>query len=506
MSKIVPIAPQAAPPVAEPVAEPWERLDHAFIAGAWVPFPAQATHTLIDPHTEAVTGELHLAPESLVEEAVASAKEALTSPWADQGKELKLALLRGLMEEMHHERARFAHLISSEIGAPIDFAREHQVNRAFQHLQATLEALKGLENDVPDPVAGPSHRIRYEPAGVAALITPWNWPLNQVVLKVAAALAAGCPSILKPSEWSHRTAALFTDCLRRAAEPLGLPPGLFSLLPGNGEVGAALAAHPDVQVISFTGSTAVGKSLMGLGAEQIKRVNLELGGKSSNILFGDCDLPKALRQGVAHCFRNAGQSCNAASRMLIQSSVYEEAKALIVEEAKAIRLGPPGKAGSHQGPLVNGAQFARVQRFIEEGERTATVLVGGAGRPAGLDHGFYVQPTVFADVAPDSRLFLEEIFGPVLTLTPFDTEAEAVDLANRGPYGLAGYLQTADPQRADWVARRLRVGMVQVNGVSRVSDAPFGGFKQSGIGREGGAWGIRSFQEVKSISGAALSD
>jgi len=319
-----------------------------------------------------------------------------------------------------------------------------------------------------------------EPAGVAALITPWNWPLNQVVLKVGAALAAGCPMVLKPSELGADTAALFAEAVNDAA----LLPGTFNLLQGGAEVGAALVADPRVAVISFTGSTRAGQSIAAAAAVGFRRTVLELGGKSPNIIFADCDLDRAIRQGLAHCFRNNGQSCNAAARMLVERSVYDDAVALSADMAHAWPVGAPDRPGTHVGPQVSAAQFAHVQGLIESG-----VAQGS-------------RPTVLADVTPAMRVFREEIFGPVLTITPFDTEPDAIALANDSDYGLAGYIQTSDPARADRVARALRVGMVQVNGQSRVAGAPFGGVKQSGVGREAGLWGIRAFQDIKSISGA----
>jgi aldehyde dehydrogenase (NAD+) len=373
------------------------------------------------------------------------------------------------------------------------------VGAAFAHLEATLAALDHMVNDRP-LTQYEAHRIRYEPLGVAALITPWNWPLNQVVLKVGAALAAGCSVVLKPSELSSRTAVI----LAQAIEAAGLPEGVFNLILGDGNVGAALVAHADVDIVSFTGSTATGRSIAALVAQRFARTTLELGGKSPNILFADCDLPTAVRQGVAHCFRNSGQSCNAATRMIVQREVYDQAIDLAIEAAEQTGVAAPELPGHHQGPLVSQTQFERVQRYLQiaqdEGARLA---FGGAGRPEGIDAGFYARPTVLVDVTPDMTVFQEEIFGPVLAITPFDDEEEAIRLANDSSYGLAGYIQTLDDARADRVAQKLRVGMVQVNGTSREAGAPFGGMGQSGMGREAGLWGIRAFQDIKSISGVA---
>jgi len=398
---------------------------------------------------------------------------------------------------MERRRDDFAQIISAEIGAPIDFAKTAQIDAALAHVEATISALDDIRNASKSSRAV-AHQVLYEPIGVAALITPWNWPLNQVMLKVAGALAAGCTCVLKPSELSSRTAVLLAECVSEA----GVPRGVFNLVIGDRVTGAALVAHEGVDVVSFTGSSRAGKQIARAAADRLLRCSLELGGKSPNLLFADCDLDVAIRQGLAHCFRNAGQSCNAASRMLVERTRYEEAIELAAVTARETRVGPPGRAGKHLGPLVNRVQYDHVQRMIEAGEQSGARLVaGGSGRPPDFERGFYVQPTVFADVKPGDPLFQREIFGPVLTMTPFDDEDHAVALANDTCYGLAGYIQTTDPARAVRVAGRLNVGMVQINGTSRAQGAPFGGRKASGYGREGGLWGIRGFQDIKSVTG-----
>jgi len=475
--------------------------DQMYIAGQWQTARGQAV-ALINPATEQSAGDLICASPAQVTEAVDAARAAFDAGWGQLDTLSRAEYLRAFVAALEERREELAQCISAEIGTPIDFARAGQVGAAFAHLEATLTALDHLVNDRP-LTQFDAHRIRYEPLGVAVLITPWNWPLNQVVLKVGAALAAGCCVVLKPSELSSRTAVI----LAKVIEAAGLPEGVFNLILGDGAVGAALVEIPQIDIVSFTGSTATGREIAKQAAQHFTRTTLELGGKSPNILFADCDLPTAVRQGVAHCFRNSGQSCNAATRMLVQRDVYDEAVALALEAAEQTYLDAPDHPGGHQGPLVSQSQYERVQRYLQiakdEGARFA---YGGAGRPDGIEVGFYARPTVLADVTPEMTVFKDEIFGPVLCMTPFDTEDEAIALANDSPYGLAGYVQTADEARADRVAQRLRVGMVQVNGKSREGGAPFGGMGQSGSGREAGLWGIRAFQDIKSISGVARNN
>lgn len=466
-----------------------------YIAGQWAAPAGGVAIPRADPATEASRAPVICASDHQISRAIAA---AIRSGWQKTAQCERLAALDRLIVAVDERAERFAQVISVEIGAPIDFARSGQVAAALDHLRATRAALADAPDDTCAP-GQPDHRVRYEPAGVAALITPWNWPLNQVVLKVGAALAAGCPMVLKPSELGAETAALFAEAVQDA----DLPPGTFNLLQGGADVGSALVADPRVAVISFTGSTRAGQSIASAAAIGFRRTVLELGGKSPNIVFADCDLDRAIRQGLAHCFRNNGQSCNAAARMLVARPVYDDAVALAADLAQAWPVDAPDRSGPHVGPQVSAAQFAHVQGLIESGlAQGARLVAGGPGRAPGFRRGFYSRPTVFADVTPAMRVFREEIFGPVLTITSFDTEADAIALANDSDYGLAGYIQTADLAGADRVARALRVGMVQINGQSRVAGAPFGGVKQSGMGREAGLWGIRAFQDIKSISGA----
>lgn len=451
---------------------------------------------LIDPATECCWARLPMADAADVDQAVAKAKAFSHSLYLGQVDHDPLGILARLIEEISARREEFATVISREMGAPIDFARSKQVDAAIGHLQVILaEATAAAQEVLTHP---PAHAVRYEALGVAALITPWNWPLNQVALKVGAALAAGCTMILKPSEHGALSAMLFADCMAAA----GAPDGLFSVLIGDGAVGEMLVQQAEVDVISFTGSTEVGRQIAATAGRNLTPVLLELGGKSANILLQDCDVETAVKQGVAHCFRNAGQSCNAASRMLVARPIYESVVTRAAAEAAEYIFADPKASGPHQGPLVNRAQWDHVQRCIQNAVTDGARLVaGGAGRFDPLQVGYFPKPTVFADVTPKMRLFREEVFGPVLSITPFDDIDHAIALANASAYGLAAYVQSSDGKAAASVARQLAVGMVQINGNSRAAGAPFGGRKASGYGREAGLWGVRAFQTVKSVSG-----
>lgn len=471
-----------------------------YINGEWVPPRSGRTLAVIEPATGAAFTSIALADEEDVDRAVKAAGACFDAGWGEQTPNVRLDLLETLIDVVARRRDTFAELISREMGAPIDFARTSQVDAALGHLRAIAAAGRRTSLDTPVAPDRPADRVRFEPIGVAALITPWNWPINQIALKVGAALAAGCTMVLKPSELAPLSPLLFAECLHEA----GVPPGVFNLINGDGaDTGSALTAHADVDIVSFTGSTRAGALVAHAAADRIAHVSLELGGKSPNLVFADCNLETAIRQGVAHCFRNAGQSCNAASRMLVERSVYERAVLLAADAAENTNVDLPEQPGNHLGPVISQRQFDRVQAYIASGlEEGARLVAGGPGRFPGLEAGYFVRPTIFADVTGDMTVAREEIFGPVLVMTPFDSEDEAVALANDTDYGLAAYVQTTDPRRADRVAKRLQAGMIQINGVSRAPGAPFGGRKRSGIGREGGLWGIREFQAVKSISGA----
>jgi aldehyde dehydrogenase (NAD+) len=428
--------------------------------------------------------------------AVAAAKAAFPA-WAATDPLDRIAALERLMEVYKGQAEDMAQAISFEMGAPIALARTAQVGAGAGHLKNTIRTAKGFAFERPLGDHAPCDMILYEPVGVCALITPWNWPMNQVMLKVAPALAAGCTMVLKPAEQAPLSAVLLAEMIDAA----GFPPGVFNLVNGDGAgVGAHLTAHPDVNMVSFTGSTRAGVAISKAAADTVKRVSLELGGKGANIIFADAD-EKAVTRGVRHCFNNSGQSCNAPTRMLVERSIYDQA----IETARAVaektEVGPADIEGRQIGPVVSETQFNKIQYLIKRGiDEHATLIAGGLERPDGLNRGHFVRPTIFADVTPEMTIWKEEIFGPVLTMTPFDSEEEAIALANDTPYGLTNYVQTADKFRARRLARGLRSGMVEMNGKFGAPGTPFGGMKQSGTGREGGVWGLEEFLEVKAVS------
>jgi aldehyde dehydrogenase (NAD+) len=366
------------------------------------------------------------------------------------------------------------------------------------HLRAFIKSLKEFEFEGSLSAGVDDTRIIHEPIGICALITPWNWPMNQITLKVIPALATGCTMILKPSEQSPLSAILFTEIMHEA----GVPAGVYNMLHGDGPgVGSQLSVHKDVDMVSFTGSTRAGRAITIAAAETIKRVSLELGGKGANVVFADAD-PQAVAQGITRCFNNTGQSCNAPTRMLVERSRYDEAVTQAVDAANAISVKAASETGQHIGPLVSKIQFEKVQDLIQKGiEEGAKLVAGGMGRPEGLNRGFFVKPTVFADCNNDMNIMREEVFGPVLSMMAFDTEEEAIAIANDTDYGLTNYIQTSDPEKARRVARSVRSGMVDINGKGRGAGSPFGGMKQSGNGREGGKWGLDEFLEVRAIGG-----
>lgn len=428
--------------------------------------------------------------------AVAAAKAAFPG-WANTGPEAQIAALERLMDIYKERAGEMAQAISHEMGAPIALAQTAQVGAGAGHLKNTIRTAKSFAFERPLGDHAPGDMILYEPVGVCALITPWNWPMNQVMLKVAPALAAGCTMVLKPAEQAPLSAMLLAEMIDAA----GFPPGVFNLVNGDGAgIGAHLTAHPDVDMVSFTGSTRAGVAISKAAADTVKRVSLELGGKGANIIFADAD-EKAVTRGVRHCFNNTGQSCNAPTRMLVERSIYDAAVVTARAVAGKTEVGPADVEGRQIGPVVSGVQFNRIQYYLKQGtDEGARLIAGGMGKPEGLSTGHFVRPTVFADVTPDMTIWREEIFGPVLTMTPFDTEEEAIALANDTPYGLTNYIQTTDKSRARRVARRLRSGMVEMNGKFGGAGTPFGGTKQSGTGREGGVWGLEEFLEVKAVS------
>jgi aldehyde dehydrogenase (NAD+) len=472
-----------------------------YIGGEWVRSTDGTPHEVIDPSTEEAAVAITLAGPGDVDRAVAAATTAGPG-WAAVPPEERLALVRRLGDAYARREEDLARAISTEMGAPIDFARASQATSFPWHLEGFLAAMEGIEWEhpldrfVPAPVRG--SRILREPIGVVALITPWNWPANQIALKVVPALLAGCTMVLKPSEQAPLSAVVVAEMIHEA----GLPPGVFNMIQGDGAgAGSRLSSHPDVEMVSFTGSTRAGRAISIAAAETFKRVTLELGGKGANLVFADAGA-KAVERGVRAVMNNAGQSCNAPARMLVERPLYEEAVEVARRVAEEVRVGPASEPGPHIGPVVNARQWEHVQRLIQSGiDEGARLVAGGPGRPEHLNRGFFVRPTVFADMRPGMAIEREEIFGPVMGLMPFDTEEEAVAIANDTPYGLTNYVQSGDEARRHRLARQLRSGMVEMNGQSRGRGAPFGGTKASGRAREGGVWGIEEFLEVKAVSG-----
>ncbi len=468
-----------------------------YINGQWVAPAVANDFDVINPSTEEVCATISLGSEADTNAAVAAAKAAF-GPWSMTPKAERIALLNKLLEIYKARGAEMAEAISLEMGAPMALAQTAQVGAGAAHIKNIISALEAFEFERPLNDRSPDNAILYEPVGVAALITPWNWPMNQVTLKVAPALGVGCTMVLKPSEVAPLSSALFAEMIDEA----GFPAGVFNMVQGDGlGVGSQLSGHPDVDMVSFTGSTRAGIAITKNAADSVKRVALELGGKGANIVFADAD-EKAVTRGVRQCFNNSGQSCNAPTRMLVERPIYDQAVATAREVAEQTSVDIASVEGRHIGPVVNKVQWDKIQALIAKGEaECARLVAGGTGRPDGHEHGYFVKPTVFADVDPTMTIANEEIFGPVLSMTPFDTEAEAIAIANDTPYGLTNYVQTQDNDRARRVARQLRSGMVEMNGLPRGAGAPFGGYGQSGNGREGGEWGIEEFCEVKSISG-----
>ncbi len=468
-----------------------------YINGAWVAPSSPNDVNVIDPSTEQPCAVISFGAEADTDAAVAAAKAAFPG-WADTDPAERIALLEKLLEVYTARYGEMAEAISLEMGAPISMSQTAQAGSGTGHLQAFIEELKQFDFDRPLGDHAPGDRILYEPVGVCALITPWNWPMNQVTLKVAPALGVGCTMVLKPSEIAPLSSYLFADMIHEA----GFPAGVFNMVNGDGVgVGTQLSGHPDIDMVSFTGSTRAGVAITKNAADSVKRVALELGGKGANIIFEDA-ADKAVVRGVRHCFNNSGQSCNAPTRMLVHRSRYQEALETAAQVAEQTAVDNAHQEGRHIGPVVSETQWNKIQALIAKGEEEgATLLAGGTGRPDGHDAGYFVKPTVFGDVTPDMTIAKEEIFGPVLSIMPFDTEDEAIAIANDTAYGLTNYVQTQDVDRARRVARRLRSGMVEMNGQPRGAGSPFGGYGQSGNGREGGAWGIEEFCEVKSVSG-----
>ena len=470
-----------------------------YINGEWVSPAKPKDYHVIDPTTEEPCAVISLGDQADTDAAVAAAKAALPG-WMATPPAERIALLEKLLEVYQARAEDLAKAMSTAMGAPMDLARTSQVGAGSYHLSNFIKAAKEFKFEQPLGDHAPNDRIIREAVGVAGLITPWNWPMNQITLKVGAAIVSGCTMVLKPSEESPLDAMIFAELIDEA----GFPKGVFNLVNGDGVgVGSQMSSHKDIDMISFTGSTRAGTLISKAAADTLKKVHLELGGKGANIIFNDAD-DKAVKRGVLHMMNNTGQSCNAPSRMLVQSDVYDKA----VEEAGAVAsqvtVGPASEDGRHIGPVVNESQFNKIQDLIQKGiDEGARLVAGGTGRPDGLNRGFFVKPTVFADVTPDMTIAREEIFGPVLSIMKFDSEEQAVQIANDTVYGLTNYVQSQDGERRNRLARQLRSGMVEMNGQSRAAGSPFGGMKQSGNGREGGMYGIEDFTEIKAVSGWA---
>ena len=469
-------------------------LGSCYIAGEWRASSSGRVWDVIDPATEARVAGFVLAGRADAQAAVAAAAQAQQSHGRSTRQE-RLDLLERVLHEYTRREAELAELVCAEIGAPLAYARESQVPIARRHLQGTIEALRTYEFERRQK----STCIAREPIGVSALITPWNFPLGTAVSKIGAALAAGCCVVFKPSEFTPFSALALTEIFAAA----GVPPGVLNLVIGLGEeVGEALAAHPEVRMLSITGSTAAGIRVAQTGAQTVKRVHQELGGKSANLLLEDADLEVAVPRSIVAAFRNSGQSCSAPTRLLVPRRKLAQVEEIATAVVSEMKCGHPRDAATTHGPVINQRQFERIQAFIAAGMgEGAKLIAGGPGRPEGLQAGYFVRPTVFSEVSETMRIAQEEIFGPVLPIIPYDSEEDAIRIANGTPYGLAAYVQSQDLETARRVARRLEAGTVHLNFPAFDSQAPFGGWKQSGNGREYGSFGIDEFSEIKSITG-----
>ncbi|TQM91898.1 aldehyde dehydrogenase family protein [Roseinatronobacter monicus] len=470
-----------------------------YINGSWCDPVAGQDLDVINPSTEEACAVISLGGAADTDAAVAAAKAALPG-WMYSDPSERLALVKRILEEYKARAEDMAQAISLEMGAPIDMSRSSQATSGTWHISNFIKAFEKVHFIEPLGDHAPEDRIIREAVGVCALITPWNWPMNQVSLKVIPALLAGCTMVLKPSEIAPLSSAVWSEIMDAA----GTPKGVYNMVNGDGPgVGTQLSGHKDVDMVSFTGSTRAGIAISKNAAETLKRVHLELGGKGANIIFADAD-EKAVKRGALHCFNNTGQSCNAPTRMLVQRDMYDQAVETARDVAEKTAVGPASESGRHIGPVVSQAQFDKIQDLIQAGiSEGARLVAGGLGRPEGVNRGYFVRPTVFADVTNDMTIAREEIFGPVLSIIPFESEEDAVRIANDTVYGLTNYVQSQDGAKRNKMARLLRSGMVEMNGKPRGAGAPFGGMKQSGNGREGGVWGIEDFLEVKAVSGWA---
>ncbi|WP_182285289.1 aldehyde dehydrogenase family protein [Comamonas testosteroni] len=465
-----------------------------YIDGQWVNPVSPRSLDVINPSNEQAIARISMGSAADVDKAVAAARRAFES-YSRTSREERLALLAKVLEVYQRRYGDFVQTISQEMGAPLWLSKAAQAAMGVAHLGSTIEVLKSFAFE---QVQG-STAVVHEPVGVVGMITPWNWPINQIMCKVAPALAAGCTMVLKPSEVAPLNALLVAEVLHEA----GVPPGVFNLVNGDGPgVGEAMSSHPDIDMMTFTGSTRAGIAVAKAAADSVKRVAQELGGKSANIVLDDANLQKAVTHGVQAVLMNSGQSCNAPTRMFVPRALHGQAVEIARSVAAAATVADALADGMHMGPVVSEAQWGKIQALIRKGiEEGATLVAGGTGRPEGLAQGYFVKPTVFADVSNDMTIAREEIFGPVLVMIPYDDEEDAIRMANDTVYGLSGYVQSGSLERARRVAARLRTGMVHLNGAGPDFNAPFGGYKQSGNGREWGEHGFRDFLETKAVMG-----
>ena len=466
-----------------------------YINGEWVDPKNPNNFEVINPSTEEVCAVINLGSSDDTNSAVKAARNAFET-WKETSKEEKLLLLEKLLKIYKARWDDMTDAITTELGCPKDWCSANQTSSGAGHIEDFIKRLKDF-NFEPGFDNGSVNHIVYEPIGVCGLITPWNWPINQIALKVIPAFATGCTMILKPSEIAPLSGMLFAEMIHEA----GFPAGVFNLVNGDGPgVGTDLSGHPDVDMVSFTGSTRAGKLITKNAADTIKRVCLELGGKGGNIVFAD-SYPDAVRDGIRNVMSNSGQSCDAPTRMLVEKSIYKRAVAEAADEANKIKVDLASKAGEHIGPVISKTQFDKIQSLIKSGiDEGATLVAGGPDKPENFKKGYFIKPTVFTDVNNDMRIAKEEIFGPVLSIIPFENEEEAIKITNDTEYGLGNYLQTEDKEKAKRVSKKLRSGIVYVNHKPADSGTPFGGYRQSGNGREGGTWGLHEYLEVKTIT------
>ena len=465
-----------------------------YINGEWVDSMGSEIIEVINPSDESIVGTIAAGTKEDIDQAVAAAKEAFKS-FSYSSKQERITLLENIISEYEKRSEELAKTISAEMGAPLWLSNAAQVTSGLSHFKDTLEVLKKFEFETTEN----EYILRKEPIGVIGMITPWNWPMNQMCTKVASAIASGCTMVLKPSEITPFCGIIFAEILDSAK----VPAGVFNLVNGMGPiVGAALSEHEDIDMMHFTGSTRAGVAVAIASAPTVKRVAQELGGKSANIILDDADIEKAVAAGANHCFMNTGQSCNAPTRMLVSSINYDKAVEIAAKVANSTVVGAPEDEGVKIGPISNKVQYEKVQRLIQIGiDEGARLVAGGLGRPDGMSEGYFVKPTVFADVTNDMTIAREEIFGPVLSILKYETEDEAIDIANDTEYGLAGYVQSGDENHAKDVARKIRAGQISINRGNTGPAAPFGGFKTSGNGREHGLSGLNECLETKAILG-----